>query len=256
MKFIIHQDYLPVKTTVEHNVRNFKKDGRAFGKGERNVIKLFSLSSGDMNIKSFKVPNIINKVAYTFFRKSKAERSYLYAVKLLENGIGTPKPIAYAEEFTLLGLGKSFYVSEHLVTELTFRDLVDNAAFPDHENILRQFTRFCFELHEKGIEFLDHSPGNTLIKHTGGGIYEFYLVDLNRMKFHSAPMDEDTRIHNMKRLTHIDDMAVVMSNEYAKLYHVDEALFLRKFRQSIAGFHSKLQRKRRIKKKLKFWKQA
>ena len=44
------------------------------------------------------------------------------------------------------------------------KELVEIPDFPDHDTILRQFTRFSFNLHEKGIEFLDHSPGNTLIK--------------------------------------------------------------------------------------------
>jgi hypothetical protein len=58
---------------------------------DRNVIKLFDLNGQTINIKSFKVPNIVNK-AYKYFRKSKAKRSFEYATILLENGIGTPQP--------------------------------------------------------------------------------------------------------------------------------------------------------------------
>ena len=54
----------------------------------------------------------------------------------------------------------------------------------ENEIILRQFIRFSYLLHQKGIEFLDNSPGNTLIKKNEKGVYDFYLVDLNRMKFH------------------------------------------------------------------------
>jgi len=80
-----------------------------------------------------------------------------------------------------------------LVTELTFRELVEIPEYPENEIILRQFTKFCFDLHEKGIEFLDHSPGNTLIKKVGDQQYAFYLVDLNRMNFHTT-MDFDMRM--------------------------------------------------------------
>jgi hypothetical protein len=38
-------------------------------------------------------------------------------------------------------------------------------------------------MHEAKINFLDHSPGNTLIIKKDNGDYDFYLVDLNRMKF-------------------------------------------------------------------------
>ena len=66
--------------------------------------------------------------------------------------------------------------------DLTFRELTKDLNYPDHEIILRAFTRFTFQLHENGINFLDHSPGNTLVKKVGKE-YEFYLVDLNRMNF-------------------------------------------------------------------------
>jgi hypothetical protein len=129
-------------------IKEFNSDlGTVFGSGDRNVIKLFDLN-GQTNIKSFKVPNIVNKVAYKYFRKSKAKRSFEYATILLENGIGTPQPLAYYENYNSIGLLDSYYVSEHLETDLTFRELVEVPDYPDHENILRQFTKFTFNLHE------------------------------------------------------------------------------------------------------------
>ena len=80
-------------------------------------------------------------------------------------------------------------MSRHLDYELTYRELVTDPAYPDHENILRAFTRFTFELHEKQIQFLDHSPGNTLIKKVDGD-YQFFLVDLNRMNFKELNFEE------------------------------------------------------------------
>jgi hypothetical protein len=191
-----------------------------FGNGDRNVIKLFDLEEKKINIKSFKIPNLINKVAYRYFRKSKARRSYEYATILLERGIGTPQPIAFLENFNFLGLRDSYYASEHLTTDLTYRELVEIPDYPDHDNILRQFTRFSFGLHEKGIEFLDHSPGNTLIKKKQDGNYEFFLVDLNRMEFHES-MSFEMRMKNLCRLTPLKEMVAVMSNEYAKFYKVE-----------------------------------
>jgi hypothetical protein len=255
MKFIVHPDYQSQKESIFHHIQNFETEGLLFGNGDRNVIKLFQLGTETSNIKSFKIPNLINKVVYHYFRKSKAERSYSYALQLLQKGVGTPHPIAFAEEFAMLGmLNKSYYVSEHLITELTFRELVEIPDYPDGENILRQFTQFCFELHEKGIEFLDHSPGNTLIKNVGNGRYAFFLVDLNRMKFHNESMSFETRIANMRRLTHVTDMILIMSDEYAKLYNKEYETVKQALLASVSNFHRKLQRKRKIKKYLKFWK--
>ena len=75
-----------------------------FGDGKRNKIKLFDLERTQINIKSFKVPNLINTIAYKYFRKSKARRSFEFANILLENKIGTPQPIAYFENSNFLGL--------------------------------------------------------------------------------------------------------------------------------------------------------
>src|SRR5690606_13792364 len=125
-------------------IKNFSEHGRLFGDGARNVIKIFPFQDMELNIKSFKVPNIVNRVAYRFVRKSKAERSYNYAHRLLEKGVGTPRPIAYAEEEKGLLFGRSFYVSEHLKCDLTFRTLVQEPDYPEREKILRAFTRFTF----------------------------------------------------------------------------------------------------------------
>jgi hypothetical protein len=55
---------------------------------------------------------------------------------------------------------------------LTFRELVEVPDYPDHENILRQFTKFTFNLHEKELNF--RSSGNTLIKKVSDDEYNFF----------------------------------------------------------------------------------
>lgn len=252
MQINIHPNFLKNKSSLLTMIENFDSSGVLFGDGKRNKIKLFDLEDKTINIKSFKIPNIVNQVAYKYFRKSKARRSYEYANRLLENGIGTPQPIAYAENFKLSGLQESFYISEHLQAELTFRELVLDPDYPDHENILRQFTKFSFDLHEKGIEFLDHSPGNTLIKKVSEGKYNFYLVDLNRMNFHDD-MDFDSRMKNFNRLTPKTEMLAVMSDEYAKLYNKEYDEVFSKMCFYTNDFQMKFHRKIARKKKLLFW---
>ncbi len=253
MKYIFNPSFFKTSDKQIINcINKFDTEGSLFGDGKRNIIKLFELEGVIINIKSFKIPHLINKIAYKYFRKSKARRSYEYAIKLLENRIGTPQPIAYFESFKLLGLEKSFYISEHLEAELTFRELVENPDYPDHENILRQFTKFTFGLHEKGIEFLDHSPGNTLIKKGAQNNYEFFLVDLNRMNFHDV-MDFDSRMKNFHRLTPKIEMLAVMSDEYAKLCNKKYDEVFSKMCFYTNDFQLKFHRKIARKKKLLFW---
>ena len=248
------KDFILDKNEIIYNINNFNSEGILLGDGQRNKIKLFELEEKTINIKSFKIPHLINKIAYKYFRKSKARRSFEYATTLLEKGIGTPQPIAYFENQDFIGLKDSYYVSEHLQCDLTYRELVEIPDFPDHENILRQFTQFSFDLHEKGIEFLDHSPGNTLIKKNAEGIYDFFLVDLNRMNFHDS-MDFDSRMKNLSRLTPKKEMIALMSNEYSKLYPAQtEADIFEKMWFYTNDFQERFAKKRRLKKKLKFWK--
>ncbi|WP_269235332.1 Kdo domain containing protein [Flavobacterium flavigenum] len=253
MQEVYHQDFIKQKEAIKNSILNFDKDGNEFINGKRNKIKLFVLDKITVNVKSFKVPNLINQIVYAYFRPSKARRSYEFANILLEKGILTPQPIAYIENFTIFGLEKSYYISEHLNCDLTYRELVENPDFPDHENILRQFTKFSYDLHEKGVEFLDHSPGNTLIVKKSESKYDFYLVDLNRMKFHNQ-LDFHSRMKNLSKITPKKEMVAVMSNEYARLSGLNEQKVFATMWQLTQEFQYRFYRKKKIKRVLKFWK--
>ena len=68
----------------------FNVEGETVYQG-RNTIKRFKTSNGEWIVKRYKKPNIIQRIAYTFFKKSKAERAYLYAQKLQSKNICTPE---------------------------------------------------------------------------------------------------------------------------------------------------------------------
>lgn len=246
----INPDFKTFEQEIQAAFQQFDTSGTDYIVGERNRIKLFEIGNRKINVKSFKIPNKLNQFVYKYFRKSKARRSFEFANILLEKGIGTPIPVAFQENFNEFGLQRSFYASIHQDYDLTFRELVEVKDFPDEELILRQFTRFCFKMHEAGIEFKDHSPGNTLIKKTGENQYEFYLVDLNRMNFHDS-MDIELRMKNLSRLTPKKEMVRIMANEYAKISgESSEKLFnlLWNFTES---FQRKYHRKLNAKKKFK-----
>jgi hypothetical protein len=75
----------------------------------------------------------------------------------LKKGIGTPKPIAFKENYSLIGLQDSYYVCEHINCDLTYKELVQT-DYPDGENILRQFIHFTYQMHKNGIEFKVFNP--------------------------------------------------------------------------------------------------
>lgn len=254
MKLIVQPQFIALKKDIENVLTHFNDQGTLLVKGSRNTIKIFRINDQLLNIKAFKTPNLLNSFVYRFIRDSKAKRSYNYALRLLNSGIGTPQPIAFAEFNNGIGLGKSFYVCEHIVTEYTYRDLVQNPDLENHEAILRAFTVFCYQLHEAGVEFKDHSPGNTLIKINADNLYSFYLVDLNRMQFHTQ-MSFEQRMYNLRRLTPKKEMIAIMANEYAKLYtQKSEQEIFELLWNLTSEFQMKFHRKQKLKKRIKFWK--
>ncbi|WP_019039388.1 lipopolysaccharide kinase InaA family protein [Psychroflexus tropicus] len=248
MNFKCNPSYFEFKSKLSELINQFDDVGIVFGNGDRNIIKTVEFEGLLLNIKSFKVPNLINQIAYQYFRKSKARRSFEYATLLKEKGIGTPEPIAFFEFSQGLGFGKSFYISEHTTPDLTYRDLVHSPDYPRHEEILRSFTRFTFQLHEHQVEFQDHSPGNTLIFFQENDI-KFSLVDLNRMKF--KPLNFDQRMYNFRRLTPKKEMVEIMSDEYAKLIKKPKSEVFELMWDYTSEFQRKFHLKQERKKKLK-----
>lgn len=152
MNKVIHKAYEGFESKIDNFIKSFETSGTSI-KDKRNKLKLFKINDVVINIKGFKVPNIINRVAYKFLRKSKAQRSFNYANKLLKLGLGTPQPIAFYE-FERNGLFyESYYVSEQINYDLTYRELINDFDYPDYDNILREFTRFTFKLHENNVHF-------------------------------------------------------------------------------------------------------
>ena len=195
-------------------IESFSDTGSKVDDRGRNVIKKFEIEGLMVNVKSFKPPHLINSFAYKYIRKSKARRSFEYAQELLRRGILTPEPLAFFEFLGLWGLGKSFYFSRHLDYDYTFYDLRDNYREPMIEDLLRQFARFAFELHERGIYHKDFSAGNILIK-VEEGQSSFYLIDLNRMKF--IELDFDLRMKNLSRLSEDAEVLRIIAGEYARI---------------------------------------
>lgn len=214
-KLEIQHNYKHLKGEIKTIISNFKTSGSYVVKGERNSIKRFEVEGLSINVKEFKIPNNFNAIVYKYFRDSKAERSFDYANYLISKGIKTPFPVAYFEETSVFGLKRSFYLSLHIDYDFDFRDLIHKPKFPNRDEILRQFTAFTFKLHKNDIEFLDHSPGNTLIVDNGKKQYDFYLIDLNRMRFKSLSFEQ--RIYNFRRLWLSKRMLVPIAEKYSQL---------------------------------------
>lgn len=236
--------YESFQDDILQSISNFDTYDNSFGTGKRNTIKKIDIKGTTFVIKSFKKPLLVNQFVYKYLRKSKAKRSFEYADTLLELKINTPPPVAFIENFNFFGLQHSFYISEYIDYDLTFRTLIDEPNYSDHENIVKAFTAFTFNLHEKGIQFLDHSPGNTLIVKKEQG-YDFYLVDLNRMKF--GYLNYQQRLNNFARLTRKKELIKQIANNYAELINKDSTEVFDLMWLYNKQFHKKFDNEKRLK---------
>lgn len=190
----------------------FKYDsGTVIYKG-RNELREMNWYGTEVVIKSFRVPNLINRIAYGVFRSSKAQRSFEYAEMLRREGIGSPTPVAYYTERNGLLFTRSYYVSLKSECPYSYVNLM-RGDFPGQEEILRAIARTTAALHEKGYLHKDYSRGNILFRHTDKGV-EVEIIDLNRIRFRTVDMEEGCR--NFERLPGTPEMFAILADEYAK----------------------------------------
>lgn len=217
----------------------FKQNHQTIHKA-RNELKVVDFNHTQVVVKSFKIPHLLNRLVYTFFKDSKAKKSYEYALKI---GEFTPKPIAYVVFYKLGLIAESYFISEEFKYDFTIREPLLDDNFEDKELILRAFARFTLKLHEHDIYHKDYSPGNILIKKEANE-YSFKIVDINRMKFFT--LDDESRAKNFSKLWARDDELEIIANEYLKYYksNID-------FTKQVCYYSNKNKEIKNFKKRLK-----
>ena len=186
-KIILNPQYKSLYTFIETLPQNFNAGGEIV-QDRRNTIKKFKVNGLEINVKRYRVPIFINRIAYTFFRKSKACRAYNNAFEVIKRGFETPESIAYIEEFKGGLLHYSYYISLQCPYRREIREYYQG-PLQGNEALMTAFAQFTAALHEKGVCHEDYSPGNVLIAQIDGQ-YHFSLVDINRMTFKPMNLEE------------------------------------------------------------------
>ncbi|CAD7286474.1 lipopolysaccharide kinase InaA family protein [Campylobacter suis] len=239
-KFTLNENFNWLKEFLLDIKDKFKSSQNSLHK-VRNEIKLISQNDTEVVVKSFKIPNIFNKILYFFGKKTKAQKSYEHALRI-ENF--TPKPIGYIEFYEHKLLCESFFVSENFAYDFTIREVLLDDEFLNKDSILKQFVAFTYALHEQEILHLDYSPGNILIKQSGDR-YEFKVVDINRMKFKKLKLKD--RLKNFSMLWATDEDMKSIAVEYAKLSNADESRCI----DMAMKYSHRLKARKNLKKRLK-----
>lgn len=223
-KIVIHPDFEKYSAFIEAIPDIFSSEGVTIYK-DRNEVKIFDVEGLEFVVKSFKIPHFINKIAYSFIRSSKAERSYTNALEITRKGVLTPTPMAYIEIKKSGLLFNSFYISGKSQYQRELRELSLSPDLPEAYPVLDSFARFTAALHDKGIYHKDYTPGNILFGKTGDS-YSFELIDINRMKF--CEIDLKMGCQNFSKLCILDDFYRFVAQKYAlaRGYDVNEAVEL------------------------------
>lgn len=211
----------------------------------RNRIVWCSRDNVDINIKSFRLPNIVNRYVYASLRKSKAERSYLNALRLISLGFSTPQPIGFGEEYSPGRLRHSYYFSVQIKGE----EMRCMERRPDCREQLNALGREMAGLHRAGVWMKDFSPGNVLSHRNSDGSYTFNYVDLNRIEF---DCHKRSRLMQMfGAMVYTPEHLRMLSDGYAEAMGIDPDKAFADALESMKAFNRRKTRKKFLKKLFK-----
>ena len=216
MKIVVHPRYRHLSNLTENIVKGRISAVHTFC-DHRNVVQKIEENGETLVVKRYKRPTWFNMLAYTFFRKSKARRSYEFALKLQTMGIETPDPVAYAE-IRKNGLFHTGYFISKYIDYLPL-SIIDTYPEEKRREILDAFARFTVSLHIMGVMHGDYSTSNILFKKQPDG-YHFALIDINRMRF--KRMTKRDCIRNFRRLGLNLNTLLDVICRYTRLRHWSE----------------------------------
>ena len=223
VKIVLNPRFEHLRKYVEGIPAQMDSRGEVLEAG-RNLIKQDRVDGVHLVIKQYRRIYLPNKVRYSYFYPSKAQRAYDYGMKLLENGFNTPVPIAYIEVRQNTLIQASYFVCEY--TDLTTLTSVVQGKVIPPSNLMVELARFTYSLHQKHLYHIDYSVGNILYREQAGRI-DFALIDNNRMKFGAVSFNEG--IKNLVRLGMPVSQLTLLAEEYTRLRGVNVFVGLERF---------------------------
>lgn len=217
MKIVLNPDFKTIKEFIEKIPDEFQKSGELIYQA-RNQLRKMQFGEDEIVIKSFRQPHLINRIAYTFFRKSKAQRSYEYSLRLLDNGVSTPEPVAYIEIKSNGLLTESYFINRYAenfshIREQMYGNQIVTGFIP-------AFVKYVSDMHSKGILHKDLSPGNILFTKSKSG-FEFCVLDINRMEFKKR-LTFNECCKNFNRLAANEEVLSSIALSYSELNNTNK----------------------------------
>ena len=213
MKLVIANEYQQHADFLRHLPQHFA-EGEVVYKG-RNEVRRFTHDGVVLMVKRYKKVNAVQQVVYSFFRKSKACRAYLFAQEFRKRGIDTPHEVAYVETTNALNLfSVGYFVSLEVPgTEchLLLREVQD---YP--RELADAVAAHVALMHSRGVLHGDLNLSNFLCQLQSDGTYRFSMIDTNRSHFTNGWPTDEQCLKNLVRLTHRRDLYDYLLRSYAR----------------------------------------
>ena len=213
MTVTLSPEYPSLRPWVESVPRLFDEGlGTLLYQG-RNVVRQFETAGLQLVVKRFKRHDLLKAVAYSFWRKNKAVRSYENAALLRLRGFHSPHEIACIEMRSLGMLRQVYYIC--LYTDaLPIRPLLIEQQSFDRP-LATAYARYVARLHEAGVLHRDLNPTNVLFREHDGH-YDFELIDINRMCFYDTPVPKAACMENLTLFYWLTPAYRYILSEYAR----------------------------------------
>lgn len=214
-----------VKRFVDYLPWRFSQEGREIFKN-RNAIRQYELGDDSVVVKQFTLPIAFNRFVYRWLRKSKAQRSYEYAMQLRALGVGSPEPLGFCDTGSLWQVGYCYYASRTSKLRYNYHEAV-NGKQPDEDKFLRTLAKTVARMHEGGFWHKDLSGNNILWDRVdeGGNPLDatasaqddykiaIELIDLNRMRLGKVSLELGCA--NFQRIGMSEKQQMLVAETYA-----------------------------------------
>jgi hypothetical protein len=178
-------------------------------------------------------------------RGTKAQRSYEAAKLLRSLQVATPAPLMWWWRKSGAFRAEAAYVCAYLPGAVQLRSLQAAVATDERLSHLRAAGRLAGSLHEAGLMHHDFTPGNVLILPGRAKSWEYYLVDLNRLRRHKTVRAR----RGIKNLAQLEFSSIEDADVLVDSYCGERGLSSGELRQSYALYLKRRQRRVKWKKK-------
>jgi len=153
----------------------------------RNVLLRMPTSAGgcEVVVKAFGCGGLIEPIR-SWYRGTKAWRSWLGAVHLREQGVGTPEPLALLERYEGNTLRESYFVTAYLPEAVSFAEALTQLYRDEPDGtklmaLLQTVAEAIRQMHAAGFVHYDLGNQNILLRRAGSHRWEdVCFIDLNR----------------------------------------------------------------------------